>query len=114
MAGMNSSGTVGPPGSAGKILLSGDELEMVIVSALPENGPGVPSEFLNVVVKYPDGHERQHQTKDVQHLLTQITGQLKGRYNLKSFTFSHAPDGLAAGALIKTGDNEYDPQLRHD
>jgi len=103
-------GVVGPPGSAGKVLLSGESHEIKILAVDEDNG----SIFKNVIVEYPDGHKRHHQVRDVSHLLAQVSNQLKNRYNLKSFAFSRAPDELAVDKTIITGDNIHDPQLHHD
>ena len=111
-AGMAAHGAVGPAGSAGKVKLSGDSHTIKILSVEQEKGTNekgdvVESAFKNAVVEYPDGHVRHHQVSDLPHLLGQVSTQLKGRYNLKSFTFAQAPSELAAGDII-TGDNVHD------
>lgn len=162
------SGVVGPPGSAKKILLSGESHEIKIISAKRESGnddeiinipfpayeclknqemiekyvqaitgkstagkvmtftkgdkfieclikgPQITSDSFNVITQYPDGYIHHHQAKDVMGLLSQVSQKLKTRYNLKSFAFSRAPDELAVGQTIITGDNIHDPELHHD
>lgn len=105
-------GVVMPPGVIDRIALSGDTQTMTIVSADPENGydaenKPVPSDHLNVVVKYPDGYERHHQAKDLHDLLAKISGQLKNRYNLAAFEFTALPEKLAAGNTITVGGIAY-------
>jgi len=106
-------GAVGPVGSAKRIKLEGDSFVLNVVDVdqeqgLNEVGELVSSDFLSVTVLYPDGYTRQHQVKDIHGLLAQITGQLKGRYNLASFDFIEAPNELVAGTVIVTGGNQYD------
>lgn len=92
-------GTVMPPGSATKYRLEGDTLTLKVQGQSADG---------DTVVEYPDGQIRHHQVADIAALLSQISNQLKGRYNLQSFEFAQVPGDLAAGGTITTGDNVYD------
>lgn len=98
-------GHVGPPGSGVKYKLEGDSHTLIILLAKPRDEE---SDIFLVIVQYPDGYHRHHEVKDVDGLLGQVAQQLKGRYNLKSFTFTKVPKELKDGEEIVTGENVHD------
>lgn len=112
----SSHGVVLPPGSTPRVELSGDSQTVKIITVRPENGhkDGKPvashpdgTVLHNVVTEYPDGHVRHHQVRDVPDLLAKISGQLKNRYNLKSFDFQKFPAELKDGEAVTVGGITY-------
>jgi hypothetical protein len=87
-----------PAGSVPKVILSGPELFIAIVSIIEGEG---------VIVCYPDGFTRHHQVGTVIDLLAKVEGQLRARYNLTSFKFESIPADLVPGETIKIGEINY-------
>lgn len=89
-----------PEGTVPKIELSGDVLEIQVLSYSPEND-------WTCVVQYPDGFTRHHRIFDLIGLLDKVAGQLKTRYNLKDFHFKAIPPKLESGEIITIGGITY-------
>lgn len=109
----SSSGVTLKAGSVQKIALEGDTQTIKIVKVDPENGydvngKAIPSNpdgsvLYEAHVVYPDGYLRHHQVKDIFDLLTKVSGQLKGRYNLASFDFVSHPTDLSVQDITVGG-----------
>lgn len=100
-------GHVLPAGTLPKVKLSGAELQIEIAQIRPENGftadgSPVPSENTVVVVKYPDGFVKHHQSNDIGDLIKKITNTLKARYNVVSFEFAAPPLFVEGHKIILT------------
>lgn len=88
-----------PAGSIERKKLSGDKLELEIVSIAPQDGD-------NVIVRYPDGYEHHHQAKNRVALYNGITNVLKYNYNLDKFDFLNIFD-YKIGEIIEIGEIIY-------
>lgn len=89
-----------PEGSVPKVILSGDDLDVKILSYSTDND-------WTACVQYPDGYVRQHRVFNLTELLDKVAGQMKTRYNILSFEFKAIPQGLENGSTIKLGGIKY-------
>jgi len=91
-----------------KVSLDGAESFTIrILSVHPENGydendTPILSERMMAQAQYPDGFIKNHQVATLEDLATKISGQLRGRYGVGSFSFSTLTDGLKAGEITVT------------
>ena len=85
-----------PEGTIKKIILSGDDLEVKLLSYSVQDS-------WNANVQYPDGYVRQHQVFTLTGLLDKIAGQLKTRYNIVSFEFRSVPQDLTPSTITIGG-----------
>ncbi len=89
-----------PAGSVPKVILSGDEHDIKLLSYRVEDD-------WTACVQYPDGYVRQHRVFNLTELLDKISGQLKMRYNVTSFEFKAIPQGLGDRLVIRIGGIKY-------
>lgn len=85
-----------PAGTIPRIELSGENLSVEIIGY----------DGFEVLVKYPDGYQRFHQSHDIINLLDKISGQLRLRYNLDAFDFISVPQRLEI-STVKIGGIKY-------
>lgn len=109
---VTSQASVLPAGTANKIELSGETLQLDILyitgenaGVLKEDGTPEESENDNVGVQFPDGFFKFFQIKDgdMAALLAQISGTVKGRYNVSEFTFAEGAEFKAPSMIQLTG-----------
>ena len=86
-----------PPNSLPKVRMEGDPLEIKIINY---------ADWLTWL-EFPDGYRRALQAADVVDLIAKLDSQLKGRYNITSYTIKGIPASLSAGEIITIGDITY-------